>query len=85
MIRWHLQKGGTLVAKSTNPRRIEANYKVWDFELTADEMSFFEELNVGWRHLIWAETSDHPDYPFKDELPHDYVLGKPDKKLFERS
>merc|ERR1712037_469767 len=56
VIRWHLQKGGTLVAKSTNPGRIEANYKVWDFELTADEMSFFEELNVGWQHLI-TQTS----------------------------
>jgi hypothetical protein len=22
-------------------------------------------LNVGWRHLLWAETSMHPDYPFK--------------------
>ena len=21
--------------------------------------------NVGWRHLLWAETSLHPDYPFK--------------------
>ena len=33
-------------------------------------------LNCGWRHLLWAEASDHPDYPFKDELPHNYVLEK---------
>ena len=37
---------------------MKANYKVWDFELTASEMAQFDELNVGWRHLIWAEASD---------------------------
>ncbi len=42
-------------------------------------MSNLSDLNVGWRHLLWAETSMHPDYPFKDWLPSDYVLGKPGK------
>ena len=45
--------------------RIEANYKVWDFELTPEDMELFNDLNVGWRHLLWAETSGHKDYPFK--------------------
>jgi hypothetical protein len=35
-------------------------------------MKVFTGMNVGWRHLIWAETSMHPDYPFKDYLPADY-------------
>ncbi len=77
VIRWHLQTGGCLVTKSVTPSRIEANYKVWDFELTPEEMAEISNLNVGWRHLMWAETSGHPDYPFKDSLPHGYVLGKP--------
>jgi hypothetical protein len=42
-------------------------------------MKSMDDLNVGWRHLMWAETSNHPDYPFKSELPHGYVLGKPGK------
>ena len=57
--------------------RIEANYKVWDFELSSEDMALFHDLNVGWRHLLWAETSGHQDYPFKSELPNGYVLGKP--------
>ena len=57
--------------------RIEENYKVWDFELTPEDMEVFNDLNVGWRHLLWAETSGHPDYPFKSDLPWDYVLAKP--------
>ena len=28
-------------------------------------MELFNDLNVGWRHLLWAETSGHKDYPFK--------------------
>jgi hypothetical protein len=40
-------------------------------------MAVFDAMNVGWRHLVWAETSMHPDYPFKDDLPIEYVLGKP--------
>ena len=47
------------------PSRIEANFKIWDFELTAEDMVVFDKKNVGWRHLLWAECSMHPDYPFK--------------------
>merc|ERR1711868_59432 len=77
VLRWHVQNGGTCVAKSVTPSRIEENYQIWDFELDADDMAKFGELNVGWRHLVWAETSMHPDYPFKDDIPYGYVLGKP--------
>ena len=70
VIRWHLQMGGNLAAKSVTPSRIEENIKVWDFNLTREEMESFSDLNVGWRHLMWAETSAHPDYPFKSQLPH---------------
>jgi len=77
VIRWHLQMGGTLAAKSVTPSRIEENIKVWDFCLSPEEMKEFDGLNVGWRHLMWAETSSHRDYPFKDQLPYGYVLGKP--------
>jgi len=77
VIRWHIQMGGTLVTKSVTPQRIEDNFQVWDFLLSPEDMEVFNQLNVGWRHLLWAETSAHPDYPFKDCLPADYVLGKP--------
>jgi hypothetical protein len=34
---------------------------------------------MGWRHLLWPATAMHPDYPFKDSLPHDHVV--PDAPL----
>ena len=53
--------------QSVTPSRIEENFKIWDFSLTPEDMAVFDKMNVGWRHLLWAETSMHPDYPFKVE------------------
>jgi len=77
VIRWHLQAGGALCTKSVTPSRIRENYNVWDFSLNGEDIAAIDALNVGWRHLLWAETSMHKDYPFKDFLPWDYTLQKP--------
>ena len=47
-------------------------HQIWDFELDSGDLAAIDKLNIGWRHLLWAETSMHPDYPFKDYLPWDY-------------
>jgi hypothetical protein len=47
--------------------------------LDDEEMRAMSDLNVGWRHLIWAETSMHPDYPYKEDLPWDYKVLQPGK------
>ena len=72
-----MQMGGCMVAKSVTPSRIQSNFDIWDFQLSPEDMKHFNDLNVGWRHLIWAETSAHPDYPFKDDLPYNLALPKP--------
>jgi len=77
VLRWHIQVGGAAVCKSVTPDRIRQNYDIWNFVLDAEDIEVVSGLNYGWRHLIWAETSAHPDYPFKDELPHGYILEKP--------
>jgi len=77
VLRWHLQMGGAFVCKSVTPSRIQENFQIWDFELNSEDMAVMDKLNIGWRHLLWAETSMHPDYPFKDCIPYDYKLGKP--------
>lgn len=76
MLRWNHQRGVSLVTKSVTPARIEQNFQIRDFELSEEDMKEFDKINFGWRHLLWYEASDHPDYPFKDEIPHDYVLEK---------
>ena len=49
IIRWHLQIGNVVIPKSVTPERIEENFDVFDFELSADEMEAIRELDAGKR------------------------------------
>lgn len=44
-LRWLIQRGVAVIPKSVNPHRIVENFKVYDFELRADEMKLIESLN----------------------------------------
>lgn len=55
VIRWHLQLGGALIPKSTNPQRLRENLDVDGFELTDDDMAAIAGLATGER------TGTHPD------------------------
>ncbi len=46
MLRWHLQQGRSAIPKSTNPARIAENFDVFDFELSADELSRIDALDT---------------------------------------
>lgn len=79
ILRWHVQrkKGSqALVTKSVTESRITSNVQVYDFALSEEDMDGFDALNCGWRHLLWRETSNHPDYPFFDDLPFGYQLER---------
>jgi 2,5-diketo-D-gluconate reductase A len=47
VIRWHLQLGNVVIPKSVTPQRIEENFDVFDFELSAAEMQAIEALDAG--------------------------------------
>jgi len=49
MLRWGLQRGRSVIPKSTKPSRIVENIDVFDFELSADELSAIDALDTG-RH-----------------------------------
>jgi 2,5-diketo-D-gluconate reductase A len=49
IIRWHLQLGNVVIPKSVTPERIQENFDVFDFELSADEMEAIRELDAGRR------------------------------------
>jgi 2,5-diketo-D-gluconate reductase A len=49
IIRWHLQLGNVVIPKSVTPERIQENFDVFDFELSADEMERIRELDAGKR------------------------------------
>jgi len=49
LLRWHLQRGRSVIPKSTKPRRIAENFDVFGFELTSDELTAIEGLETGRR------------------------------------
>ena len=49
MLRWHLQRGRQVIPKSVNPARINENFDVFGFDLTADELSAVDALDTGRR------------------------------------
>ena len=49
MLRWGLQHGRSVIPKSVTPSRIAENIDVFDFELSADEISAIDSLDTGRR------------------------------------
>lgn len=49
LLRWQVQEGRSAIPKSTNPSRIAENFDVFDFELTADELTTLDGLDTGRR------------------------------------
>ena len=50
VLRWQLQHGRSAIPKSTNPGRIAENFDVFDFDLTAKQMSGIDALDTGVRN-----------------------------------
>jgi 2,5-diketo-D-gluconate reductase A len=47
VLRWHIQKGYIVFPKSTTPERIEENFKIFDFELSDEQMGQIDGLDRG--------------------------------------
>lgn len=50
ILRWNLQKGIVVIPGSSNPAHIKENTKLYDFELTEDEMEQIDALNRDEKH-----------------------------------
>lgn len=55
ILRWHLQNNTIVIPKSVTPSRIEENFDVFDFELTAEEMKAIDALDRN------ARKGPHPN------------------------
>jgi 2,5-diketo-D-gluconate reductase A len=49
VLRWHLQLGNVVIPKSATPARVEENFAVFDFELSAAEMEAIAGLEAASR------------------------------------
>ena len=50
ILRWHLQDGNVVIPGSKNPEHIRANFDLFDFELTREEMGEIAALNKDKRY-----------------------------------
>jgi 2,5-diketo-D-gluconate reductase A len=49
VIRWHLQRGISVIPKSLSPERIRSNTEVFGFEIPSEHMSLISSLNRDYR------------------------------------
>jgi 2,5-diketo-D-gluconate reductase A len=47
VLRWHIQRDSIVFPKSTTPARIEENFRLFDFELSPDQMAKIDALEQG--------------------------------------
>lgn len=48
-LRWHIQLGNTIFPKTQKVERLQENLNIFDFELDAEDMSDFANMNVDFR------------------------------------
>lgn len=65
-LKYQLQRGVSVVAKSENIERVRSNIDLFDFTIEEEDMKKVGAMNCSWRNLLWPQTAVHPDYPFKD-------------------
>ena len=67
ILRWHVQRGTSVIPGSKNPEHIKENIDLFDFELTAEEMAKIDALKVGRRFF-------NPD-PAREEMYVQFVIN----------
>ncbi|XP_040823955.1 prostaglandin-E(2) 9-reductase-like isoform X1 [Ochotona curzoniae] len=66
-LRYQLQRGVVVLAKSFNEKRIKENIQVFDFQLSSEDMKALDGLNRNLRYTTADIFAGHPNYPFSDE------------------
>ena len=57
-LRWHVQRGDVVFPKSVTPARVQENFRLFDFELTADDMAAITALNRDQRYGLDPDTAN---------------------------
>uniref|UniRef100_A0A0A1WJJ7 Alcohol dehydrogenase [NADP(+)] n=1 Tax=Zeugodacus cucurbitae TaxID=28588 RepID=A0A0A1WJJ7_ZEUCU len=67
LLRWIVQKGISVIPKSTNTKRMRENKDIFDFKLSAAEIEQLNNLDANLRIVnfsFFKGTEKHPEFPF---------------------
>lgn len=59
VLRWHVEIGTIAIPKSANPERQRQNLEIFDFELSADDLTAIAELDRGDEGVTDSEQFGH--------------------------
>ncbi|XP_049632274.1 aldo-keto reductase family 1 member C15-like isoform X8 [Suncus etruscus] len=66
-LRYQVQRGVVVLAKSFTEKRIKENFQMFEFELTPEDMKVIDGINRDFRYFYLDFAIGHPNYPFVDE------------------
>jgi len=67
LIRYQIQRGNIVIPKSVTKSRIQSNFDVFNFELTAADVATIDGFDCNGRLVALAAVAHHPHHPFGEE------------------
>ncbi|XP_065211412.1 aldo-keto reductase family 1 member B1-like [Planococcus citri] len=67
ILRYLTQLGAIPIPKSDHPERLRQNFEIFDFQLSAEDMSKMDELNMNKRSCPFEPARKFKEYPFGSE------------------
>jgi len=67
ILRYIYQNGAIPIPKSVTKSRIQENIKIFDFQLTPQDVAVLDSFDCNGRVCWFVEAVGHPHYPFNDE------------------
>lgn len=68
LLRFLIQRGISVIPKSSNPERIKENIDTFDFNISPDDMQSLKALDLGYRRFKVENLRHHKFYPFSSDF-----------------